>query len=106
GVTAYAASHRVHEIGVRMALGASRGNVLGPVIRQGLGPALIGVLAGIVLALSLTRLLTGLLYGVGARDLETFIVVPVVLAAIAVLASYLPARRAAGVDPMRVLRSD
>jgi putative ABC transport system permease protein len=106
GLIAYSVTQRTQEIGVRMALGARARDVLVMVLCQGLSLAAAGVAAGLLAALLLSRLMTGLLYGVGAADPWTFVVVPLVLALVAVLASVLPARRAARVDPMAALRSE
>jgi hypothetical protein len=107
GVISYSVSQRVREIGVRMALGAQKRDVLRMVIGQGLGLASAGVVCGVAGALILTRALTSLshlLHGVGASDPATFVVVSVALIGVAVLASSIPARRAAKVDPMVALR--
>ena len=104
GVISYSASQRTREIGIRMALGAERRDVLRMVVGQGLRLALIGVAIGIAWALPLTRFLSSLLYGVTPTDPLTFIAVSFILIAVAVLACYIPARRAANVDPMVALR--
>jgi putative ABC transport system permease protein len=104
GTISLLVTERSHEIGIRMALGASRGWVVGFVLRRGLALAGIGILLGIVGALLLTRLLSALIYGVGATDPVTFIAVPVVLGIIVVVACLRPARRAASLDPLVALR--
>jgi predicted permease len=103
GVVAFATRQRSHEIGIRMALGARKTDVLAMVLRQGLGLALTGVAVGIAAALALTRFLAGLLYGVEPTDPLTFITVSLLLIAVALLACFIPARRAARVDPMTAL---
>jgi ABC-type antimicrobial peptide transport system permease subunit len=107
GVVSYSVSQRVHEIGVRMALGAEKRNIFRMVVGHGLRIALVGLAIGAIGALILTRLLSSfsqLLYGVGTNDPATFIVVSLVLTIVAVLACYIPARRAMRVDPMVALR--
>jgi ABC-type antimicrobial peptide transport system permease subunit len=106
GVIAYSVTQRWREIGIRMALGARTGDVLGMIVRQAAMLAIIGIAAGAVGALFLTRLMRGLLFEVEPHDPVTFVVVAAVLAAIALIASYLPGRRATRVDPVIALRAD
>ncbi len=106
GVVAYAASQRTREIGIRIALGAQARQVLLLVIRQGMLPALIGLVLGIAGAFALTRLLTNQLYDVKSTDPLTYCAVAVVLLVVALFACWLPARRAAGLDPLVALRCD
>jgi len=104
GVMAYSVARRTHEIGIRMALGAQQHDVMRLVLRYGAFLAVFGISLGVVGALALTRFLTGLLYGVKPTDSITFFFVSLVLAGVAFLATYLPARRAMKVDPMEALR--
>jgi len=104
GVISYLAGQRTHEIGIRMALGASTRDVLRIVLGEGMRIALVGVGVGIAAALGLTRLLTKIIYGVSASDPLTFTGVAILLTSVALLACYIPARRAMRVDPMIVLR--
>ncbi len=106
GVMAYAISQRTREIGIRLALGAQRAEVVGLIVWQGMLPVAAGVLLGVGGARVLTRVISSLLYGVSANDPLTFIGVAVLLAFVALLACYLPARRAANVDPMVTLRHE
>jgi predicted permease len=106
GVISYAVSQRTREIGVRMALGAERSDVSSMVVRQGLMLAAIGVGLGLAAATGLTRLMSSLLFGVQPIDLPTYGAVSVVLAAVAMMASWLPARRAASIDPAITLRQE
>jgi putative ABC transport system permease protein len=104
GVISYSATRRTHEIGVRMSLGASRRDVLLLIVRQGMRLALIGSVTGIVGALLLSRLMSKLLYGVQPTDPVTFVAVAIGLAVVAILACYIPARRAMRINPMTALR--
>jgi putative ABC transport system permease protein len=104
GVLAYAVTQRQREIGVRMALGAQRRNVLSLVIGQGMKWVVTGAALGIAGALALTRVIRSLLYGVTPTDPLTFAGVSVLLVGVALLACYLPARRASRIDPMEALR--
>ena len=104
GVISYLTGQRIHEIGVRIALGASSQDVLRMVLGEGMRTTLIGVGFGIAAAIGLTRLISQVIYGVGATDPFTFIGVAVLLIAVALLACYIPARRAMRVDPMIALR--
>ena len=106
GVTAYEASRRTYEIGVRIALGARAPDVLGLILRKGIAPMAAGALIGLVGARALSRILSSLLYGVEATDPLTFAVVPVLIAALGLLAVYVPARRATRVDPRVALLSE
>ena len=103
GVMSYLVSQGTHDIGVRMALGAQRSRIVGMVIRQGMELTGAGIVIGLIGAAALTRVMASLLFGVSATDLVTFSAVPIVLVAIALLASYLPARRATLVDPVVAL---
>jgi putative ABC transport system permease protein len=106
GVLSYAVSQRTQEIGVRMALGASRGHVFTLVVSQGARLAGIGILCGVIGAFGVTRVVTSLLYNVSATDPLIFVGTAAFLAVVALLASYIPARRATGVDPMIALRAE
>ena len=104
GVLAYSVTARTRELGVRAALGADARSIIALVLKTGARPVMGGVVIGIAGALALTGLLKSLLFGIGPRDLLTFLVVPCLLAAVALLAAFLPARRAAHLDPMEALR--
>jgi putative ABC transport system permease protein len=106
GAMSYVVSQRTREIGVRMALGADEQTVAAMVLRQGAALAGAGIVLGIAAAVGLTRLMQALLYGVSATDPTTFAGVALALALVALLASYLPARRAARVAPVEALRAD
>jgi len=104
-VIAYGVTQRTQEIGIRMALGAQRGDVLKMVVRQALVLVAVGIAIGGAGALLLTRLMAGLLFQVGTSDPLTFAAVSSILAGVALVASYLPGRRATRVDPVVALRS-
>ncbi|HSK64989.1 MAG TPA: ABC transporter permease, partial [Pyrinomonadaceae bacterium] len=103
-VLAYFVTQHTNEIGVRIALGASRRNILALVLKKGMGLTLLGVVIGLAASFALTRLMSSLLFGVNASDPVTFIVVPLLLATVALLACWIPARRATKVDPLIALR--
>ena len=104
GVLAYSVTQRRQEIGVRMALGAARPSIAGMVMKDGVRLVGFGLVAGLAAALVGTRFLESLLYGVNARDPLTFVAIPFLLMLVGACASWLPARRAAGMDPATVLR--
>jgi ABC-type antimicrobial peptide transport system permease subunit len=104
GIMAYSVARRTHELGVRMALGAQKGEILKMIMAHGLRLTLIGLAIGAAGALALTRLMTNLLYGVRPSDPLTFTAVSLLLMMVALLACYIPARRAMKVDPMVALR--
>jgi putative ABC transport system permease protein len=106
GVISYSVSRRTREIGIRIALGAQAGDVLRLIIKQGMLMVLVGVTIGLTAAFSLSRLISGLLFGISANDPMTFAAVAMLLMVVAFLACYLPARRATRVDPMTALRCE
>jgi ABC-type antimicrobial peptide transport system permease subunit len=106
GVIAYAVSQRTREIGVRIALGAPQSSVRAMFVGRALALAGVGLAVGLVAAVALTRLMKGLLYGVGPMDPATMATVAAVLSAAAMVAAYLPARRATRIEPVEALRAD
>ena len=106
GVMALSVSQRTHEIGVRMAIGARPAEIVLMILRQGMGLAIVGVVLGLLGAYGLTHTMKSLLFGVAPDDPSTFAAVAGVLAFVALVACYIPARRAAQVDPLRSLRSE
>jgi predicted permease len=106
GVISYDVSQRTHEIGIRMALGAQRSDLLGLVVKKGMALALIGIAIGLVASLAVTRLMASLLFGISATDPATFALVALLLSIVALLACYIPARRAAIVDLIVALRHE
>jgi putative ABC transport system permease protein len=106
GVLSYTVSQRKGEIGIRLALGAEPSNVRGMVLREGLKPAVAGMLAGLLAALFATRIIGSLLFGISATDPLTFIFVPLLLLGISMAACYLPAVRATRIDPTEALRTE
>jgi putative ABC transport system permease protein len=106
GVLAYTVAERTHEIGIRMALGAERRRVLALILRQGLTLAVAGIVLGLPVSVLVGRLLRSSLFGVTAADPATLVLIPVMLLAVALLAAWLPARRATRVDPLVALRNE
>jgi putative ABC transport system permease protein len=106
GVMAYTVSQSTREIGIRMALGAQQSDVLKLVINHGMVLTAIGIVIGLVAAYFLTYLMGSLLYGVSTRDPVTFVLIPLLLAIVSLVASYLPARRASKVDPLIAIRHE
>ena len=106
GVMAYSVARRRRELGIRVALGADRHAVVGMVLREGLRLAMLGAVLGVAAAALASRAVEGLLYGVSALDPVAFVGVPLLLVAVAALAVWIPARRAAAVDPVGALKSE
>jgi predicted permease len=106
GVVAYATKQRTHEIGIRMALGAGKGDIFRQVLGRGMRLAGFGLVLGLGISFALTRYLNGMLYGVGTADWLTFVIVAILLCAITLIACFVPARRAASVDPMQATRTE
>jgi len=106
GVMSYSVSERAHEIGIRMSMGAQTGNVLALVLRSGMLLTALGLAIGLPISFLLARALSSLLFGVQAADPVSFVGLPLLLLAVAGIACYLPARRAANLDPLRALRHD
>jgi putative ABC transport system permease protein len=104
GVVSYAVSRRVREIGIRMTLGADAREVKRLILRQAMWPVVIGALVGIAGCAAVSQILKSMLFGISPHDPLAFVVVPLVLLSVALLASYIPARRATKVDPMVSLR--
>jgi putative ABC transport system permease protein len=106
GVISYSVSRRMHELGIRIALGAAPSSVVRAVVKRGVALAAAGAAAGLVMALGLTRMMRNILYGVSPTDLLTYAAVTSLLLAVAIAASLVPARRATHIDPMKALRAD
>ena len=106
GIVAYSVTERTHEIGVRLALGAQRRDVIAMVVGQGMTMTVTGTIVGLAAAMMVTRLMSSLLFDVSAVDPATFLAIPLLLIAVAFIACYVPARRATRVDPLQALRSE
>jgi len=106
GVVSYAVTQRTHEIGIRMALGARAADVLKLILRNGMGPVLLGVTLGLAGAIGLTRLMASFLFGVTPTDPIAFTIVTLLLMAVVLMAAWLPARRATRIDPCAALRAE
>jgi putative ABC transport system permease protein len=105
-VVSYLVRERTRELGVRMAIGANRGDVMKLVLNQTLKLSLLGTVIGFALTLAIARLMTSLMYAIHPRDPVIFLVVAIFVAVISILAAYIPARRAAGIQPLAALRED
>jgi len=106
GIVAYSVTERTHEIGVRVALGAQRRDVMAMVVGQGMTMTIVGAAIGVAASAALARLMSSLLFGVSAVDPATFVAIPLLLIAVALAACYVPARRATRVDPLQSLRAE
>jgi ABC-type antimicrobial peptide transport system permease subunit len=106
GVLAYTVTQRSREVGIRMALGAARSDVLGLILRYGLRLATIGLAIGLVVSIAVTRLMRSLLFGVSPTDPATILAVSIMLVVVALAASFLPAYRASRIDPILAIRQD
>jgi putative ABC transport system permease protein len=106
GLSAYAVVRRTREIGIRLAVGATQGQILTLVLRQGMILVVVGVAIGVAGSLALTTVISGFLYGITATDFQTFLAVLLLFAAVAFLSTYIPARRAARIDPTVAFRSE
>jgi putative ABC transport system permease protein len=104
GLSAYAVVRRTREIGIRMAVGATSGQILGLIVRHGLGLILVGVGVGILGSLALAKVIARFLYGITATDVPTFVAVLILFTTVALIATYVPARRAARIDPTVAFR--
>ena len=102
----YTQAQRTHEVGIRMSLGADARSVVNLLIRGGMRLVWVGIAVGVVLAIGLTQILSGLLFGVAATDIGTFIGVVALLAGVALVAAWVPARRASRIDPVHALRAE
>ena len=103
---AYSVAQRTQEIGIRMALGAGKRDIFGQVLGRGLRFAGLGLVLGLMISFALTRYLRGMLYGVGTADWLTFVMVAILLCFATLIACFVPARRAASIDPMQALRTE
>jgi ABC-type antimicrobial peptide transport system permease subunit len=106
GLMVYSVAQRTQEIGIRLALGAESSQIRNMVVAQGMGPALAGIVCGLIAAFGLTRLIVGFLYGVKAWDALAFFLVPAILIGVALAALWIPAKRASRIDPVSALRCE